>query len=77
MTLTVNKITKWQTSDGTEHSSEEMAHAYILNAEICELFDHIPEVDSQDIVNVITSNRKQMRGFLDACDAMERKVLGS
>jgi hypothetical protein len=74
MTLTVKKITKWETSDGTEHSSKEMAHAYILNAQICELFDHIPEVESQDIVNVITSHAKAIREFLDASDAMEKAL---
>lgn len=75
--LTVRKKEVWETSDGVTHTSEEMAHAYILNANICVLFDHILEVDSQDIVNVITSNAKAIREFLDASDAMERKVMES
>jgi hypothetical protein len=74
--ITVEKVVKWRTSDGAEHSSEEMAHAYILNADVCELFSHIgSDPDPQDIVNTITSNRKKIREFLDSCDAMEKASL--
>jgi hypothetical protein len=76
--LTITKKEVWETSDGVTHTSREMAHAYILNADICELFDHLENsAEPQDIVNTITSNAKAIREFLDACDAMERKVMGS
>lgn len=77
--ITVKKIEKWETSDGVVHSSQEMAHQYIMNAEMCaDLGEAIylrQDVDAQDIVNWIASNAKRVRAFLDACEAMEKAGL--
>jgi hypothetical protein len=75
--ITVSKITKWQTSDGIEHSSQEMAHQHILNAEMCRSISEesallSKDLDAQDIVNWITSHHRQVRALLEACDAMEK-----
>ena len=80
MTLSITKVTKWETSDGKIHSSQEMANQHLLNADACE---RIKEVlltgadfpDAQDFVNWITSNSKMVRELLDACDAMEKASL--
>jgi len=77
--ITTEKIIKWRTSDGAEHSSKEMADQHVLNAEICQNISERlylrGDVDPQDIVNWMTSNAKQIREFLDACEAMERASL--
>lgn len=72
MGLTISKKEMWITSDNATHSTYEMACQYVLNAAMLELFHLQP--DQQEIVNVITSNIKQVREFLDACDAAEKAL---
>ena len=77
--LTITKVTKWETSDGKVHNSQAMAEHHVMNNAVCDLFDTIygscDSIDSQDIVNVITSNKKFIREFLDKCDEMEKAIL--
>jgi hypothetical protein len=81
MDTRIKRFTKFRTSDGREHDTKEMARQHLRNQELVELFEADSfsgrEWDGQEIVNVITSNRALIRDFLDCCDAMERKVVGS
>lgn len=74
--MEIRKITKFETSDGTEHSTLQMAKQYVKNKEVCEALAEAvylrENADPQDIVNWITSHSAMIRDLLDACDAMEK-----
>jgi hypothetical protein len=79
MTITITKVTKWETSDGKIHSSKEMADQHVMNDEIVKSIDAAIYIeagcDAQDFVNWMASNARMVREFLDACDAMEKASL--
>ncbi len=73
--ITVTKFEKWRTSDGLEHSTEEMAHYHILNEELLDVLtrnDRHTRNEAQDILNDLSNYRKELGRWLDACDAMEK-----
>jgi hypothetical protein len=71
--MEIKKITKFQTDDGAEHLTVEMACQHLLNEELVSIFAYMDGgCDSQEIINCISSNAKKVREFLDACDAMEK-----
>lgn len=74
--MRIEKVQAWRTSDGVYHSGPKMAEQHVLNAELIEIIGKEPG-DAQDILNIFSSNRKKLREWLDACDAMEREGLES
>lgn len=83
--MQIKKITKWQTSDGTEHSSKAMADQFILTTELVSILadqrpwargdDLDPKHTAHDVLNTLSSYRTKVREWLDACDAMEKAAL--
>lgn len=75
--MRIEKVEAWRTSDGTFHSGPKMAEQYVLNAELLQYIGEVPSrySDAQDILNTLSGNRKLVRQWLDACDAMEREAL--
>lgn len=76
--MMVEKVQAWRTSDGVYHSGPKMAEQHVLNAELMDYIGEVPGryTDAQDILNTLSGNRKLVRSWLDACDAMEREALG-
>jgi hypothetical protein len=72
--MKIEKITKWRTSDGVEHSTQEMAEQYLLNDELlgCLARNDRTWDQAQDLLNDLSNYRKELRAWLDACDAMEK-----
>lgn len=75
--MKITKFTKWRTEDGIEHSTQEMAEQHILNEELLDRLvrDDRTRDQAQDLLNDLTNYRKELRRWLDACDAMERASL--
>lgn len=73
--LVIRKVETWETSDGVIHATHAMAEHYVLNREMVDELMSWIDVDAskaQDILNVFTSRRPQVRIWLDACDKMEK-----
>lgn len=73
--MRIEKVQAWRTSDGTYHSGPKMAEQFVLNAELIGVIGDLSGRDAQDVLNALSGNRKLMRQWLDACDAMEREGL--
>lgn len=72
--ITIRKVEAWETSDGVKHSTHEMALQHLANTELLDLLvrDDRTRDQAQDLLNDIGNYRKELRAWLDACDAMER-----
>lgn len=75
--MIVEKVQAWRTSDGTYHSGPMMAEQFVISVELRDVIGDISDRDAQDVLNTLSTNRKLVRRWLDACDAMEREALGS
>ncbi len=79
--LIIKKIPRWQTSDGVEHTTHEMAVRYVINAELLErLVESGMSPDrhhAQDVLNALSdkTTRAKLREWVDACDAMEKAAM--
>ncbi len=79
--MTAEKITKWRTPDGVEHSTKEMADHWGLLQQMIEILENrtdLSEESAYDVLNAIGTSqvdRQMVRDWLDACDAMEKASL--
>lgn len=73
--MNIEKIAKWRTDDGVEHTSPEMAEQHILNELMLDGLTAAPGFtrgQAQDILDILSGDRRRARQWLDACDAMEK-----
>lgn len=73
--ITSKKV--WETSDGATHTTHAMAVQHVCNAILVDLLvrDDRNAHEAQDLINNLSGYRKQLREWLDACDAMEKASL--
>lgn len=75
--MKIDKITKYRTTDGVEHTTREMAEYHIVNRRLVEDLVQVMEISpdgAQDILNVLSGRPKIVREWLDKADAMERSA---
>lgn len=74
MSRTVTEKLMYLDATGKAHPYRSWAEQANLWDEMLELFSISSVSDTADVVNRISSNKKLVREYLDACDAMEADV---
>lgn len=79
ITTEFRTITKFVTEDGQEHPTIEAARQHQSNSDMLRELDRSTiywreNVDTQEVVNWITSNKDLVRQHLDTCDAAMASV---
>lgn len=74
MAITVSKVTTWQTSDGVQHTSRELADQYVLQTMMQEMLANygLQSAAISDVLTALVGNRPHVRAWLDSCDTLDR-----